>query len=677
MRTPVAHPTPARLALALAALCLAFAACTSDADSTDTGDARDATAASDTADAASDTTSAPSPDYADPPELTPDEHGVYQLHFGPHAVDIDGQTYCLRSYNGVVPGPTLRIRARASAADARKVHVDLHNELAGEDWREVSGQEGHEHPTCHDFNVTNLHFHGGHVQPNAASADAADPCTGDGCAADQRYHGDDVLISVAPGEQARYRWDLDEDGTHHEGTDWYHPHIHGATAVQVLNGAAGAIIVEGPVDALPAVAAARERVMVLTELPLSDEHTKPLPAGASCDESTLSIDNFLSVTEGNPIQLNGRTHPRIVTPPGQVERWRMVYAGTPDEMGIKLYVGNDKDCRDWSETERVQLTQYARDGMTMPHYYKDDTVWVSPGYRVDSFVAMPSEPQTLCLVGRRVHDLAGSVIAIVDVRSDAGAPTTTTVPDEAEVTALAMPTSWTGVVDGVEQTVSCDSVTTIHQRVGLLMPPVATPSSDVMSDGGSCTPDGAHAHAAAADAPVCECPSPNINCRSFEARRARDYRSDRVAVVGSSERWQIVALDGHPYHIHINPFLVCPNHSNKEPNFAHWRDTMWVQAEDGPRDVMMRFSGFTGRFVEHCHKLNHEDEGMMELVEICAPDDLECQCQRFDDGQCVSQAGCQADDLQCQFAAAATAAYPLPPPPMPELCDQPPWPPGG
>jgi hypothetical protein len=219
--------------------------------------------------------------------------------------------------------------------------------------------------------------------------------------------------------------------------------------------------------------------------------------------------------------------------------------------------------------------------------------------------------------------------------------------------------------------VSCEAVTRVHQRVGLLMPPVALPSAMVQSTGGVCDPAAGH-HRPGPPAPVCQCPSPNISCRNFDARRARGYRSDRVGVVGRSEKWELVALDGHPFHIHINPFVVCPNDSNKEPPFAHWRDTYWVQIEDRRREILMNFRRFTGTFVEHCHKLNHEDEGMMELVELCAEGDTACQCQRVDAmGQCVSQAGCQADDRQCEFAAMVTASYPRPLPPMPALCGRP------
>ncbi len=604
--------------------------------------------------------------FANPPELTPDADGVYQLRYGPAAVTLEGRRYCLRAYNGSVPGPTIRVRAGAD----RRVRVNLHNTFTRVDGREVSGMEGHEAPSCHDFNQTNLHFHGGHVQPNFATVDPAHPCTGDGCGPDGKFYGDDVLITVPQSRSAQYRWDLDEDGPHHEGTYWYHPHTHGSTAIQVVNGVAGALIVEGPLDAEPTVSATRERVMMINEIPYSHATAMAMRDGDACNENNLSIDNFLSVTEGMPIVINGRVRPRMITAPGQVERWRMIYAGTPDEMGMKLHPARDPNCNGYDPLRRVEMVQYARDGITMPHYYRNDTVWVSPGYRVDSFVQMPTAPQTLCLVGRRTHDLAGSVIAIVEVRSDRGAATTTQMPAESVVTAHAPPVTWTGNVDGAMTQVSCESVTRIHQRVGLLMPPVPTSSTSTMSSGGACDP--AQGHGPPPSTSVCECPAPNINCRNFDQRRARGYRSDRVGVVGHSEKWEIVALDGHPFHIHINPFVVCPNDSNKEPNFAHWRDTFWVQVDDRPRQVLMNFSRFTGSFVTHCHKLNHEDEGMMERVELCAEGDRECQCQRTDAmGQCVSQAGCQADDRQCEFAAMVTASYPRPLPPMPALCGGP------
>lgn len=609
---------------------------------------------------------APPPDFVEPPELAANADGVRELHFGPHEVEIDGKRYCLRAYNGMVPGPTIRVPAGSD----RRVRVDLFNEHTKSDYREIVGFGGMGEKSCHDFNVTNLHAHGSHIQPNYATADAKDPCTGEGCGPNARYHGDHVLITVDPGKQAKYRWDLDEDGVHHAGTNWYHPHVHGATAIQVSNGASGALIIEGDIDQVPGVAEAKERVMVLNQLPLDSEKTRPLADGESCADDTLSVQDFLSVTESMPTLLNGKRKPRIVAPPGQVERWRVVYSGNPDEVGVTLHVAKDDLCQSWEPPNAVDFVQIARDGITLPQFYTSDTMWVSPGYRIDTMVKMPAEKQTLCLVNRRITDPLGAAIAIIKVDEGAGAPASVVMPEESAVGAVAPKTTWMGSVDGQMTQVSCESVQKIHQKLVLLAPtPGEKPTDHSHETGvGSCSP-GDHGHAPSTE--VCLCPAPNISCRNFEDRRAWKYRSDRVMTVDTSEKWEINAFDGHPFHIHINPFLVCPNNSNKEPNFAHFRDTFWVQAEDGPRELMMSFRKFTGQYVLHCHKLNHEDEGMMELQEVCAPGDADCLCLGQDaNGDCISNAGCQANDLKCQYAKDVTDAYPLPPPPNPALCSQ-------
>jgi FtsP/CotA-like multicopper oxidase with cupredoxin domain len=350
-----------------------------------------------------------------------------------------------------------------------------------------------------------------------------------------------------------------------------------------------------------------------------------------------------------------------------VERWRLVFGGSTAEQGMKLHPALDARCERWDVLSTIEFVQIARDGVTLPRFHRSDTMWVSPGYRIDALVKMPPARQTLCLVARRPSDPLGSPMLVVDVDPAAGAATEVDLPDEAAVTALSPPTTWMGLVDGRMQEVSCDSVKSVHQKVVLLVPtPGETPPTKEARTPGACQP---HGHGVDLDAPTCVCPEPNISCRRFDERRARGYRSDRVMTVGTSERWQVMASDGHPFHIHINHFLVCPNRSNKEPDFAHWRDTYWVQADDGPQSFLMNFRRFTGRFVLHCHKLNHEDEGMMELQEICAPGDRDCLCLGSDGaGGCISQAGCKADDPRCEHARRATEAFPLPPPPDPKLC---------
>lgn len=603
--------------------------------------------------------------FENPPELAPNASGVYELNFGPSEVQFEGKRYCLRVYNGGLPGPTIRVPEGTD----RKVHVDLHNQFMKSDFRLVGGAFNTSKLSCHDFNLTNLHAHGSHIQPNLASADPVDPCTGDGCAPDSRYYADNVLHEVGVGESAKYRWDFDEDGPHHAGLNWYHPHTHGSTAIQVTNGAAGAIVIQGDIDKVPGIAKAKERIMLLSQVAFFSETTRPLADGESCNESTLSINDFgAAEEEAKPTLINGKLKPHVKTSPNQVERLRFVYAGTPDEIGMKLHVGKDANCNDF-DLKPIEITQIARDGVTLPQFYKSDTMWISPGYRIEAVVKMPAEKQTLCLVGRRVSEPLGSVFGIFDVDPANGEPTEVNMPEESALTAIAKPTTWMGMVDGQMQQVSCDSVKTVHQKTVLLVPtPGEEPMPGTHESFGSCNPAD-YSHVPDPKDPVCICPAPNISCRSFEDRRARNYRSDRVMEVGTTEKWEVRAFDGHPFHIHTNPFLVCPNNSNKEPNFAHWRDTYWTQIEDGPRELLTTYSKFTGKFVLHCHKLNHEDMGMMELIEICSAGDTACLCQGTDgQGNCISQAGCQADDLQCQFAKAATDAYPMPPLPPPAFC---------
>ena len=93
-------------------------------------------------------------------------------------------------------------------------------------------------------------------------------------------------------------------------------------------------------------------------------------------------------------------------------------------------------------------------------------------------------------------------------------------------------------------------------------------------------------------------------------------RVDHRIRLGAVEEWEIVNLDeaDHPFHIHTNPFLVTRVNgvALAEPI---WRDTVNVRGH-GSVTLRTRFEDFTGRLVLHCHILNHEDIGMMQLIEV-------------------------------------------------------------
>ena len=110
-----------------------------------------------------------------------------------------------------------------------------------------------------------------------------------------------------------------------------------------------------------------------------------------------------------------------------------------------------------------------------------------------------------------------------------------------------------------------------------------------------------------------------INRRQFDMRRV-----DTRVKVGDVEEWTLVNVtkEVHAFHIHQLDFLVTAR--DGVPVEADSRnDTVnlpYVGSRGTPRSVTIRVP-FTdpeivGRFVYHCHILEHEDGGMMQLVQV-------------------------------------------------------------
>jgi FtsP/CotA-like multicopper oxidase with cupredoxin domain len=105
-----------------------------------------------------------------------------------------------------------------------------------------------------------------------------------------------------------------------------------------------------------------------------------------------------------------------------------------------------------------------------------------------------------------------------------------------------------------------------------------------------------------------------IDGREFDAGRV-----DQSVPLGAVEEWTIVntsAMD-HPFHLHVWPMQLVEENRTAvaEPT---WRDVVNVPAA-GSVTVRIRFDTFPGRTVYHCHILDHEDLGMMGVVEVGRP----------------------------------------------------------
>ena len=93
-------------------------------------------------------------------------------------------------------------------------------------------------------------------------------------------------------------------------------------------------------------------------------------------------------------------------------------------------------------------------------------------------------------------------------------------------------------------------------------------------------------------------------------------RVDEYAKLGDVEIWQVENLVGmdHPFHLHGFQFQVIDRDGVPEP-FRSWKDTVNVPKHSVVRFIV-RLSDFAGKWMYHCHILDHEDHGMMGVLEV-------------------------------------------------------------
>ena len=95
-------------------------------------------------------------------------------------------------------------------------------------------------------------------------------------------------------------------------------------------------------------------------------------------------------------------------------------------------------------------------------------------------------------------------------------------------------------------------------------------------------------------------------------------RIDAVPELGTVELWKIRALNvEHPFHIHLAPFQVLTSGGGGDPGpyNSGWKDTVNLD-NGGDVELLIKFDGYRGKYVFHCHNLEHEDMMMMANFEV-------------------------------------------------------------
>jgi len=521
----------------------------------------------------------------------------------------------LRSYNGKLVGPTLRARPGDT------LRITLKNDLPHED------DTGHVTNTIGMLNHTNLHTHGLHVSPVGNS--------------------DNVLLDIEPGETFEYEIKIPPD--HTPGTYWYHAHMHGSTATQVSSGMAGALIIMGDevpntVDALPEVKAAAEKVFVIQQIVYDEIGViEPTSAGGGNFPSANPPESitYFGPCNWEPMKrehtINGQLFPTLTMAPGEVQRWRLIDAGIRESIGVEMhgpYTGTGTPTiQDVLALPIVNLNEIAVDGIALNKVNAWNQIELEPGYRSDVLVQI-NRPGKYYLV----DDTVDQVVVTQDPVTGQYSPVTQsssfslTCPTDVEDPSFLATIEVKGAAKNMK-------LPTTAQMAKLPLPykpiieinPAKThkdepisPYSEyavVLAQGETIDAFQKVDFTVVAHPPIdLATPGP---VEFMAADHPFDAQNARRLTLGNTEEWVLNTQEdslyyAHPFHIHVNPFQTWRYGPDGKTLETVWRDTLLVQ-QGITSYIFTRYEDYIGSYVYHCHILDHEDQGMMELVEIVNP----------------------------------------------------------
>ncbi|TDB79114.1 multicopper oxidase family protein [Micromonospora sp. KC721] len=111
---------------------------------------------------------------------------------------------------------------------------------------------------------------------------------------------------------------------------------------------------------------------------------------------------------------------------------------------------------------------------------------------------------------------------------------------------------------------------------------------------------------------------------SVNGRQMDMSRIDFAVTRGTTEVWEIIAIDDtpHNFHVHDVQFLILSvGGAPPPPELRGWKDTVHTPPNT-PVRVALRFSEHVDPnipYMYHCHLLNHEDQGLMGQFVVVEP----------------------------------------------------------
>lgn len=348
------------------------------------------------------------------------------------------------------------------------------------------------------------------------------------------------------------------------GTFWYHPHVR--SDEQVERGLYGSIVVRAPDE----LAFETERVVVLDDVLVDAEGAL---ASFEYDLAAGPMGPAMIGRQGNVILVNGRARPRASFRPGEQQRWRLTNAANARYFRLAL--------------PGHRLVVIGTDGGLLEAPREVDELLLVPGERADVIVSAPVEP--------------GAALDLVTLPYDRGHGTgeapqanvlVVSTTDEAPVEPRALPAEL--------------------RRIEPLPAPTRTRTFELSEEhGGGGDDHGAHGGGADGMGPVFR-----INGEAFP-----DI-TPLVAELGAVEEWTITndsEMD-HPFHLHGFFFQVISRDGVAEP--PAWKDTVNLRGME-QLVLRVRFDDHPGRWMYHCHILEHAERGMMGELNVTSGEEPE------------------------------------------------------
>ncbi|TME11196.1 MAG: multicopper oxidase family protein [Chloroflexi bacterium] len=542
------------------------------------------------------------------PHKTDDQRYILRIHMRPAQVQLHSELPPSEvwTYEGSLPGPTIEV------ARGQSLQVEWINAIPGGEpypITAVTAPDGTQNEPGRSGRQANstvaklspwtvVHLHGGRTA-----------AVSDGWTENASLSGQSTTSDYTNDQQATLLW--------------YHDHAMGITRFNVYAGLAGLYIIRDAEEAALHLPAGPYEIPLL----LQDRNLETAPDGSLTGRLLHKVENGTMEFFGPFTLVNGTIWPHL---PVEARQYRLRLLNGSNARIYRLVL------LDESGTPVHELIkQIGTDGglLGQPVEIPRDGLLLAPAERADLIVDFRAlQGQRLILV-----NTAGAPFDNSPATQPPGTPDPENRLPHPEVMEFrvssqpvddpfVLPTSLSSSYRRLEH----DRLPPAHQHRVVAM--VEYPDGMLTFHELAEVPDGV----AAAGEELITIADEQGKTRRYRtiARHFEDTVNWFVAY-GSTEVWSVVNLteDTHPFHVHLVQFQALgrdlyntegfqpetrattvpirfQGHGTLDANELGWKDTVRVNPGEMV-SIVATFDGFTGRYMYHCHILEHEDHDMM------------------------------------------------------------------